>query len=148
MSQLIDARGPRFGAAVTSLVLATAFLLPGSATATALLILQAAAFGAAAFFGIKYQPYGRLFARFVAPRLAPATQFEAPEPPRFAQLVGFGFAIAALAGVALGSSIVTATAVGFALLAALMNAVFAFCLGCEIYLLARRLAPANALAGQ
>ena len=35
-------------------------------------------------------------------------------------------------------------AVGFALVAALLNALFAFCLGCEVYLLARRItAPSS-----
>ncbi len=36
-----------------------------------------------------------------------------------------------------------AVATGFALAAALLNAVFGFCLGCEMYLLIRRIAPAR-----
>jgi hypothetical protein len=37
-----------------------------------------------------------------------------------------------------GATVVGQVAVGFALVAALLNAVFAFCLGCEVYLLVRR----------
>ena len=39
-----------------------------------------------------------------------------------------------------GPALVGAVAVGFALAAALLNSVFGFCLGCEVYLLGRRLA--------
>ena len=39
---------------------------------------------------------------------------------------------------AAGATVVAQVAVGLALVAALLNAVFAFCLGCEVYLLVRR----------
>lgn len=139
----IDARGPRFGAAITACVLAVAFLTPGSALATGLLLVQTAAFAIGAFAGVQKQPYGLLFARFVRPRLAPASKFEAPEPPRFAQAVGLGFALLALVGIGIGSSSLTAVAIGFALAAAFLNAAFAFCLGCEAYLLIQRVATAK-----
>lgn len=140
----IDARGPRFGAAVTTVVLAIAFLTIGSPIATALLVLQTVVFGFGALVGPHVQPYGLFFAKVVRPRLAPATEFEAPQPPRFAQAVGLGFAIAALIGVGLSIQLLTTIAVGFALAAAFLNAAFNFCLGCEMYLLIRRFsAPAN-----
>ena len=69
----------------------------------------------------------------------PATEFEDAAPPRFAQAVGLGFAVAALAGVFLNSLAIVQIAVGFALAAAFLNAAFSFCLGCEMYLLIRRL---------
>ena len=37
-----------------------------------------------------------------------------------------------------GATVVGQVAVGLALVAALLNAVFAFCLGCEMYLLIKR----------
>ena len=40
-----------------------------------------------------------------------------------------------------GAPLVGAIATGFALAAALLNAAFGFCLGCEMYLLFRRIAP-------
>ena len=45
----------------------------------------------------------------------------------------------ALIGLAFGSLVVAQIATGLALAASFLNAVFGFCLGCEIYLLLRRL---------
>ena len=59
-------------------------------------------------------------------------------PPRFAQAVGLGFAVVGLIGALAGWSALFDVAIGFALVAALLNAVFDFCLGCELYLLGKR----------
>ncbi|MEN9692485.1 MAG: hypothetical protein RLZZ330_129 [Actinomycetota bacterium] len=138
--QQLDVRSPRFGAAITTIVLAVAFLTAGTAIATGLLVVQTIAFAIGSLVGPHAQPYGLLFKKFVKPRLAPATKFEDPQPPRFAQTVGLGFAIVALIGLAIGSATVTAIAVGFALAAAFLNSAFGFCLGCEMYLLIKRFA--------
>lgn len=134
---LIDPRGPRFGATVTSAVLAGA-VLAGPSLGLPLLALQAAVFAAGALLGLRFQPYGWFFRRFVRPRLGAPDALEDERPPRFAQAVGLAFALAALAGAALGWTAVFYVAAGFALVAALLNAVFDFCLGCEVYLLGRR----------
>jgi hypothetical protein len=139
-NQQLDVRGPRFGATITTIVLAVAFLTAGTAIATGLLVVQTIAFAIGSLVGPHAQPYGLLFKKFVKPRLAPATKFEDPQPPRFAQTVGLGFAIVALIGLAIGSATVTAIAVGFALAAAFLNSAFGFCLGCEMYLLIKRFA--------
>jgi hypothetical protein len=52
--------------------------------------------------------------------------------------VGLLFAGVGLVGFVAGSAVVGLVATGLALVAALLNAVFGFCLGCEIYLLLRR----------
>jgi hypothetical protein len=52
--------------------------------------------------------------------------------------VGLGFALVGLVGFAAGLTVLALVATGFALAAALLNAVFGFCLGCEIYLLLQR----------
>lgn len=135
----IDPRGPRFGGAITTLVLAAAFLNPGTQLATALLILQTVVFGLGAIVGLWAQPYGWIYRKLVQPRLAPVKEWEDAAPPRFAQAVGLGFALAALLGVVLNLPVLTSVAVGLALVAAFLNAAFNFCLGCEMYLLARRL---------
>lgn len=137
LSTGIDPRGPRFGAAITSAVLAAALVL-GPGPGLPLLVVQTVAFAAGALLGLRYQPYGWVFRRFVRPRLAPPAGLEDERPPRFAQAVGLGFAVVALAGALLGSGILFSVAVGFALVAALLNAVFDLCLGCELYLLGRR----------
>lgn len=132
----IDPRGPRFAAAVTSVVLTTT-LLAGPDAGGPLLAFQTLVFALGAAVP-PAQPYGWVYRRLVRPRLAPAARLEDPRPPRFAQTVGLAFAATGLAGALLGSTGVFHVAVGFALAAALLNAVFDLCLGCELYLLGHR----------
>jgi hypothetical protein len=134
----IDPRGPRFGAAVTTVVLAATLIL-GPSLGLPLLALQAGAFGAGSLLGLRHQPYGWVFRRFVRPRLGAPAELEDERPPRFAQSVGLGFAVIALVGAFAGAPVVFYVATGFALVAATLNAVFDYCLGCELYLLGRRL---------
>jgi zinc transporter ZupT len=137
--RLVDVRGPRFAAWVTSVVLAVV-LLTGN---VALLLVQALVFAAGAFLGLRRHPYGVLFRVLVAPRLGPVREREPESPPRFAQYVGLLFAVVGIVGYSLGAPVVGATATGLALAAALLNAVTGFCLGCELYLLVRRVVPAR-----
>jgi hypothetical protein len=81
-----------------------------------------------------------VFRRAVRPRLGPPTEFEAPQPPRFAQAVGLLFAGLGLVGLTLGPGPLGLAATGAALAAAFLNAAFGYCLGCEMYLLVRRVA--------
>ena len=131
---MIDVRGPRFGAWVTSAVLAVA-LLTGSG---ALVAVQAVVFAVGALAGLRYAPYGVAFRVLVAPRLGPVREREPEAPPRFAQLVGLIFAVVGATGYLLGAPVLGAVATGLALVAALLNAATGFCLGCEMYLLVRR----------
>jgi hypothetical protein len=137
--RLVDARGPRFAAWVTSAVLAVALLTAGGWVVAA----QAAVFAVGAFGGLRYAPYGVLFRVLVAPHLGPVREREPESPPRFAQLVGLVFAVAGAAGYLLGAPLVGAVATGLALVAALLNAATGFCLGCELYLSVRRVLPAR-----
>lgn len=137
----VDVRGPRFAAWVTTAILIATLLVAGVSEPVAAVILgaQALVFAIGAAGGPRKHPYGRLFAAFVAPRLAPVTERE-PEPPlKFAQLVGFVFAAAGTAGFAFGVTALGLTATAFALVAAFLNAAFGICLGCQIYPLAARL---------
>ncbi|MEU6083032.1 DUF4395 domain-containing protein [Streptomyces sp. NPDC047108] len=130
----IDVRGPRFGAAVTTVVLAAA-LATGFPW---LLEWQALAFAVGAVAGVSRSPYGLLFRALVRPRLAPPREFEHPAPPRFAQAVGLVFTVVALVGFGLDQDWLGLAATACALAAAFLNAVFGYCLGCEMYLLLRR----------
>lgn len=133
----IDPRGPQFTAALTAVVLVAVLLLPSPYDA-ALLAVQAVLFALGAVRGVQATPHAWLFRTLVRPRLAPPTEWEAPEPPRFAQAVGLAFALVGLVALLAGATVLGQVAVGLALVAALLNAVFAFCLGCEVYLLLRR----------
>ena len=136
----VDVRGPRFAATVTAVVLAVALVLGSGA----LVAVQAVVFAVGAFAGLRYAPYGALFRAVVAPRLGPVCEREPEAPPRFAQLVGLIFAVVGAAGYLLGAPVLGAVATGLALVAALLNAATGFCLGCELYLIARRAVPARA----
>jgi hypothetical protein len=133
----IDPRGPQLAAALTAVVLVGVLLLPAPLDVV-LLAVQAALFAIGAVRGVQATPHAWLFRTFVRPRLAAPTEWEAPEPPRFAQAVGLAFALVGLVALLVGATVVGQVAVGAALVAALLNAVFAFCLGCEVYLLYRR----------
>lgn len=135
----IDARGPRFGAAITTVVLAAALIAGPGGIGTTLIALQTLVFAIGAIAGPKSQPYGRIYAVLVQPRLHGPVPFEDAAPPRFAQTVGLVFALIALAGAVLAASWVFTIAAAFALGAAFLNAAFDFCLGCEMYLLLKRL---------
>jgi len=126
----VDPRGPRFGAVLTSVVLAVVLI-----TASGwLLAAQAVVFGLGAFAGLRYAPYGVLFRLLVRPRLAPPAELEAQAPPRFAQGVGFAFAAVGAVGYLSGVTALGVVATAFALGAAFLNAAFDFCLGCEVHL--------------
>lgn len=133
----IDPRGPRFGATITAvLLLITVFLALDATTlgaAFGLLLFVTASFAIGAFFGNSKHPYGVIFKKLIRPRLAAPKELEDPRPPQFAQLIGL---IVAGAGVVLylvglQGGLVYAAAAAF--IAAFLNAAFAFCLGCQIY---------------
>ena len=127
----IDPRGPRFAAAVTTVVLALV-LLTGSAL---LLAAQAVVFALGA---LGRSPYGEVYKRLIRPRLAPPAELEDPRPPQFAQGVGLAFAVVGVGGFATGVTALGLIATAAALAAAFLNAAFGLCLGCEMYLLFRR----------
>ena len=125
---MIDPRGPRFAAWITTVVLAIT-LLTHSAT---LLALQAVVFALGATGN---SPYAAIWKRI--PK-SPPQELEDERPPQFAQLVGLGFAVVGVLGYVLGATTLGTIATAAALAAAFLNAAFGFCLGCEIYLLIKR----------
>lgn len=136
----VDPRGPRFGGAVTTVVLALALVLVGTTAGTVLVAWQTLVFALGAIVGLHAQPYGIFFRKVIRPRLAPPAELEDAAPPRFAQAVGLVFLVVALIASLTGATVVATVAIAFALAAALLNAAFGFCLGCEMYLLGKRLA--------
>jgi hypothetical protein len=136
----VDPRGQRFGAILTSIVLVVV-LVTGS---WPLLAAQTVVFLTGVLLGLRNAPYGLIFQAVVRPRIGPPTELEPEAPPRFAQGVGAAFAVVGVIGYAAGVPVLGMTATAFALVAAFLNAAFGFCLGCEAYLLIRRLVPGRA----
>jgi hypothetical protein len=137
----VDVRGPRFAAWVTTAVLiATLIVSAVSLPAAAVILgLQTVVFAVGAWLGPRRHPYGRIYAVLVAPRLGPVTEREPSPPLKFAQLLGFAFALVGTVGFAFGIPILGLVATAFALFAAFLNAAFAICLGCQLYPLVARL---------
>ena len=131
---IIDARGPRFGAVITTAVLATAL----ATNNVWVIVAQAIVFAIGAIKGPQFTPYAFIYKTLVKPRLKSVFVSEDVRPPQFAQTVGLLFALTAIGGVLFGVNAIFTIAVAFALGAAFLNAAFNFCLGCEIYLLLLR----------
>ena len=131
---IIDARGPRFGAVITTAVLATAL----ATNNLWVIVAQAVVFAIGAFKGPQFTPYAFIYKSVVKPRLEGEVPIEDVRPPQFAQSVGLLFALTAIVGLVVGITPIFTVAVAFALAAAFLNAAFNFCLGCEIYLLLLR----------
>jgi Domain of unknown function (DUF4395) len=130
----IDARGPRWSALFTTVVLAAALVT----SSVWLITIQAIVFAIGALRGPQFTPYAFIYKKLIQPRLKSPATLEDVRPPKFAQAVGLGFALVAIIGSATGAGGVFTVAVGFALAAAFLNAAFNFCLGCEMYLLILR----------
>lgn len=143
---MVDIRQPRFGQAVTGVVLLIGFLLvwpPVIAVVGAIL-------AAAALLGPRFNLYGHLFrvsARLL--RLGPPRELEEAAPPRFANLVGFVFlGTATIAYYVLGLWTLAWTLALVVSGLALLAAVTGLCVGCEFYVLARRVATRGRVSGK
>jgi hypothetical protein len=148
----IDPRGPRFGAGITSVLLLIVIGLglgaaaspPAGLAARAsepaflLFAIIAALFAWGAFAGVKRHPYGVLYRVTIRRWLSAPSHLEDPRPPTFSQGVGL---VVTVIGIALHLAAVPYALVIFASLAfiaAFLNSVFDYCLGCQIYLLLAR----------
>lgn len=142
----IDPRSPRFGAGITTLLLAGVLLVGWNESLTpattlldrwltpaAVLLTAIVALFAIGASGIQRHPYGTVFRKLIRPRISAPSHLENPKPPTFAQLVGFfitGIGLVLHLG---GLPLALIVAVTMALIAAFLNAAFGLCLGCELY---------------
>ncbi|MCU1412375.1 MAG: hypothetical protein JWR04_3082 [Rhodoglobus sp.] len=136
--QGIDPRSPRFGAGITAVLLLVVIGLDLGGADLAATVLFAAItllFAWGAFAGVKRHPYGALYRAAVRPRLKPPAELEDPVPPTFAQGVGFVITLAGLVLHLAGVPYALVIAAAAAFVAAFLNSVFGYCLGCQIYLL-------------
>ncbi|HEU5222831.1 MAG TPA: DUF4395 domain-containing protein [Candidatus Lumbricidophila sp.] len=136
----IDPRGPRVTAGITAALLLVVVLLGlvgetwTTVSAFGLEAVLMCIFAWAALAGVARHPFGGIFRKFIRPRLAPPRELEDPRPPTFAQAVGFVVTAIGFVLGAIGVSIAVPITAAIAFIAAFLNAVFGFCLGCWMYL--------------
>lgn len=140
----IDSRGPRFSAGgMSALLLVGTFLAAIGSTGVSdpgfLVLTFVALLFAWSLASPTSQPVALFYRVLVQPRLAPPVDFEDPRQLQFAQgvglfVVGLGLLLHLFT---LPWALVVTGAMAF--MAAFLNAVFGFCLGCELYLLLSRM---------
>ncbi|MGE3194693.1 MAG: DUF4395 domain-containing protein [Microbacteriaceae bacterium] len=139
--QSIDPRGPRVSAGITAVVVLIVIALALGGLfwpAVILFALQGVVFAVGAFAGVQRHPYGVVFRKLIRPRLKPPLELEDPKPPTFAQGVGLFVTVVGL-GLSLIAPLALPIAAAAAFVAAFLNSVFDYCLGCQIYLLLVRI---------
>lgn len=140
--RMIDRNGHRWGAGISAVVLLAAFLFDWRASVP----VMAGVLLVGPLLGLQASPLGatyRLMKGVLRLRIPVVAEEEAP--PRFAQAVGFVF----LAVGTLGFYAVESDALGwtFALIVAALQTLLAatgICVGCEVYLIGKRLRPGGA----
>jgi hypothetical protein len=105
---------------------------------TWLTALLAYGFVARVLTGPSLSPLGQLVTRVITPRLSGAPRPVPGPPKRFAQGIGAVFTFAALAFTLTGNEFGARAALGMLLVAAILESVFAYCLGCKAFALLMR----------
>lgn len=98
-----------------------------------LLVPLAYGFLARVLSGPRFSPLGQFVTRVLTPRIHTEHRFVAGPPKRFAQGVGLAFSGGALVAWAFGAHSVSYALISFLAIAATLEAVFAFCLGCVVF---------------
>ncbi len=92
----------------------------------------AAGFVARVLTGPKLSPLGQLATRVIAPRLGPAKPVAGP-PKRFAQAMGATMTLTAVGLLALGYTAAVFALLGLVVVAATLESVFGYCIGCKVF---------------
>ena len=139
----IDPRGPRFGAAITAVLMVLVIYLslaPDTVDlALGIMIFSVSMFVFGTALGPAKHPYSYIYKYLVRPALKPPTALENATPVHFAQFVGLIVTGTGLVLQLLGVSYALPVAAAAAFTAAFLNAAFAYCLGCQMYLGLKRL---------
>ncbi|HUF97743.1 MAG TPA: DUF4395 domain-containing protein [Ilumatobacter sp.] len=90
-------------------------------------------FAARVLTGPTLSPLGQFVTRVVTPRIAAEHRFVPGPPKRFAQGIGLAFSGGAAVAWLLGIPVVTYALLGFLVVAATLESVFAICLGCMAF---------------
>jgi hypothetical protein len=131
VSRQIDVNIPRFNQGLVAVLTGAAFLAQSPWLVAAVFLVL----GVSYVWGPRSAPFTQLYVRLVRPRLQPGgpAEFEDPDPPRFAQLLGTIFLGAATVAFLVGWAglgwALTLTVTALAALAATTR----ICVGCIIY---------------
>jgi hypothetical protein len=124
----INEKAARVVAGVVAIAALVALLAP----AHWLVIPLAYGFWARALTGPRLSPLGALASRVIAPRLGAPKVVPGP-PKRFAQAMGAAITTAAVVALVLGAQGVVEALLALLLVAASLESVLAFCVGCQIF---------------
>lgn len=117
--------------AVAALVVVSTLAILATGTGWAAWLL-ALGFALRVAGGPRYSPFGLLATRVIAPRLGRQRLVAGP-PKRFAQGIGFAVSLAAALAWTLSAPTTAGVLLGVLVVAAGLEAVLAFCLGCWIF---------------
>jgi hypothetical protein len=139
----LDPRGPRFGAGISSILMLVVIYLSLD-SATELLALWVMGFAVVMFtfgslLGPARHPYSYLYKYTLRKFLKAPAYMEPATPVHFAQVIGLIITGTGLALGLLGVPYALPIAAAGAFIAAFVNAVFAYCIGCQMYLGLKRL---------
>ena len=139
----LDPRGPRFGAGISSiLMLVVIYLsLDPASEGLALVVMGFAVvmFTFGSLLGPARHPYSYLYKYTLRKFLKAPAYLEPATPVHFAQVIGLMITGLGLFLGLLGVPFALPIAAAAAFLAAFVNAVFAYCIGCQMYLGLKRL---------
>ncbi|HEX3707169.1 MAG TPA: DUF4395 domain-containing protein [Mycobacteriales bacterium] len=130
----VNEKAARTVAGVVLAVTVVTLVLSVTAGHAWLWITAALAYGfvARVLTGPTLSPLGRFAMTVVAPRLGEPRPVAGP-PKRFAQGVGAAFTLSAVVLLALGHPLGTQILLGFMVIAAGLESIFAYCLGCKAF---------------
>lgn len=139
----LDPRGPRFGAGITSILMLVIIYLslePSTINlATIVMGFSVVMFTIGSTLGPARHPYSYVYKFTVRKFLKEPAYLEPAKPVQFAQVVGLIVTGTGLLLHLLGVTNSLPIAAALAFLAAFVNAVFAYCIGCQMYLGLKRI---------
>ena len=139
----LDPRGPRFGAGITSILMLVVIYLsldPASeGLALAVMGFAVVMFSFGSLLGPARHPYSYLYKYTLRKFLMAPAYLEPATPVHFAQVIGLVITGLGLVLGLIGVDFALPIAAAAAFMAAFVNAVFAYCIGCQMYLGLKRL---------
>jgi hypothetical protein len=143
MVQQLDPRGPRFGAGISALLMLIVIYLsldPDSEQlALSVMGFAVLMFTFGSLLGPSKHPYSYLYKYTLRKFLKAPAYLEPATPVHFAQVIGLVITSLGLALGLVGVPYALPIAAAAAFMAAFVNAVFAYCIGCQMYLGLKRL---------